>query len=101
MRLATGPSSARVRPEALTFADVPTELRPSNWRQWLRKVTKADIREALGSGIEKSRAREMAVGDLQGAAYCAWLADHDLTTPAGRPARGWDSTSLARWEDSL
>lgn len=89
------------RPASLTFADVPPELRPSNWRQWLRKVTKEDTREALNSGIEKKRAREMAVGELQGDAYYQWLADHDLSTPAGRPVRGWDSTSLARWEDSL
>lgn len=87
-------------PARLTFADVPAELRPSNWRRWLRKVSNGDIREAVESGIEEKRAREMAVGDLQGDAYCAWLADHDLTTPAGRPARGWDSTTLARWEES-
>lgn len=89
------------RPASLAFADVPAELRPSNWRQWLRKVTKEDILEALDSGIEKKRAREMAASEMQRNAYWAWLEAHDLATPAGRPASGWDSTSLARWEESL
>ncbi|MDV8076519.1 hypothetical protein R4P47_08115 [Rhodococcus sp. IEGM 1370] len=79
---------------------MPPELRPSNWRRWLGKVKKKHVAEALASGIEKKRARLMAAGELQSDAYCQWLADHDLTTAAGRPASGWDSTTLARWEEA-
>lgn len=87
------------RPAALTFDDVPLELRPSNWRRWLGKVKTRHIAEALAAEIEEKRAREMAASGMLSDAYCQWLADHDLTTPAGRPARRWDSTSLARWEN--
>ncbi len=87
------------RPAALTFDDVPPELRPSNWRRWLGKVKKRHIAEAIASEIDEKRAREMAASGMQRDAYCQWLADHDLTTPPGRPAHGWDSTSLARWEE--
>ncbi|WP_143545324.1 hypothetical protein [Rhodococcus sp. 15-649-2-2] len=88
------------RPAALTFDDVPPEFRPSNWRRWLGKVKTRHVAEALVSEIEEKRAREMAASEMRSDAYCQWLADHDLATPSGRPLRGWDSTSLARWEDS-
>ncbi|WP_128645930.1 hypothetical protein [Rhodococcus sp. BS-15] len=87
------------RSAALTFDDVPLELRPSNWRRWLGKVKTRHIGEAVASEIDEKRAREMAAGEMQRDAYCQWLADRDLTTPAGRPVSGWDSTTLARWEN--
>lgn len=87
------------RPAALTFDDVPPEFRPSNWRRWLGKVKTRRISEALASEIDEKRARLMAASEMQSDAYLQWLADHDLTTSAGRPAHGWDSTTLARWEN--
>lgn len=89
------------QPAGLTLIDVPVKLRPSNWRRWLGKVTTEHVREAVENGIDGKRAREMAGCELQRDAYNAWLADHNLSTTAGRPVRGWDSTTLARWENSL
>lgn len=88
------------RPVVLTFDDVPPDFRPRSWRLWLGKVKKKHVAEALASEIDEKRAREMAAGEMQRDAYCQWLGDHDLATAAGRPVRGWDSTSLARWEDT-
>lgn len=85
----------------LTLDDVPPRLRPSRWRRILDETSTEQIREAVDAGVESDRAREIHAAEQQRAAYTQWLDDRDLTTSAGRPIRGWTSTDLARWEESL
>ncbi|ORI16917.1 hypothetical protein BJD99_10515 [Rhodococcus sp. 1163] len=101
-RLATSrDSGTNAQSGPLTLADVPKRFRPSRWQKFLDETSTGQIREAVDAGVESDRAREMHAAERQRRAYTQWLEDRDLTTSAGRPIRGWTSTDLARWEESL
>lgn len=88
-RRAADAELARSAGRPLGFADVPERYRPSRWRDWLD-----DVPARVAGGRERTYAALRARAD----AYHAWLAEHGLTNIIGQPARGWDSTSFARWE---
>ncbi len=103
-RLATRTEAAsRGEERPPTFEDIPARLRPSAWQNWSSQVTPEMVEAEFGEacGISDHYRKVMIAERMRSDAYTEWLAEHDLLSKLGQPIRGWDSVTVARWQEAL